>query len=154
MSGWCYARSSPLIGYVSKPWPSEENWLRCQCQGRLALIIPVVTSSLYANVVQIQIIWWNIPQHISTWQITNKWMARHINITDKTHFHTDKGNMYVRAYISKIQYGMDLCLISPGSVIRNVIINVKKAAIWYGIITWCAVHCFSSVHCTQCIVQI
>ena len=22
------------------------------------------------------------------------------------------------------------------------------------IITWCAVHCFSSVHCTQCIVQI
>ena len=24
----------------------------------------------------------------------------------------------------------------------------------YSIVTWCAVHCFSSVHCTQCIVQI
>ena len=43
------------------------------------------------------------------------------------------------------------------SLLRHICITrpqwVKPQCL-HRIITWCAVHCFSSVHCTQCIVQI
>ena len=41
----------------------------------------------------------------------------------------------------------------PWFVTRFCSFTWQVHCLWY-IITWCAVHCFSSVHCTQCIVQI
>ena len=57
----------------------------------------------------------------------------------------------------------DLATVADDAVAMLLPLWLHAAALWRhavwirivtSLITWCAVHCFSSVHCTQCIVQI